>query len=97
MATGKPVGTPDAGAFWRVCEKHKVQAMFTAPTALRAIKRDDPTLQMARDILTGESLQRLFIAGERADPSTVTVTQSLVYALSTEILVLCKHPQYPSD
>ncbi len=66
---GKPVGTPDAGAFWRVIEDYKVNALFCAPTALRAIKRVDPNGdQMAKyDIST---LRTLFLAGERLDPDT---------------------------
>jgi propionyl-CoA synthetase len=67
---GKPVGTPDAGAFWRVASQHGVNALFTAPTALRAVKREDPGAQLARrHDLT--SLRSLFLAGERADPDTV--------------------------
>jgi propionyl-CoA synthetase len=66
---GKPVGTPDPGAFWRVTSEHKVNALFTAPTAIRAIKREDPN---------GEHIKRydlshfkyLFLAGERLDPDT---------------------------
>jgi propionyl-CoA synthetase len=67
---GKPVGTPDAGAFWRVISQHKVNAMFTAPTAFRAIKREDPdaTLLAQHDI---SSLRSLFLAGERLDPDTL--------------------------
>ncbi|NNL86181.1 MAG: propionyl-CoA synthetase [Myxococcales bacterium] len=67
---GKPVGTPDAGAFWRVIADHGVNALFTAPTAFRAIKREDP--QAAH--LKNHDLSRfrtLFLAGERADPDTV--------------------------
>ncbi len=66
---GKPVGTPDAGAFWRVISEHKVKALFTAPTALRAIKRDDPQMAEAAkyDLST---LRTLFAAGERLDPQT---------------------------
>ena len=66
---GKPVGTPDAGAFWRVIEQHRVEAMFTAPTALRAIRKVDPTASLlgAHDI---SSLRTLFVAGERLDPDT---------------------------
>ena len=66
---GKPVGTPDAGAFWRVCAEYGVKAMFTAPTAYRAIKRDDPS----GALLAGHDLSRLetvFLAGERLDPDT---------------------------
>ena len=67
---GKPVGTPDAGAFWRVVADHNVTALFTAPTALRAIKRDDPdgTLICKYDL---SSLRALYMAGERLDPPTV--------------------------
>jgi propionyl-CoA synthetase len=67
---GKPVGTPDAGAFWRVIEQHKVRAMFTAPTAFRAIKREDPDgLLLKKYDLS--SLRTLFLAGERLDPDTL--------------------------
>ena len=67
---GKPVGTPDAGAFWRVVEKNKVKTLFTAPTAFRAIKRSDPEGSFIKqhDI---RSLDYLFLAGERADPDTI--------------------------
>ncbi|MCU0297173.1 MAG: propionyl-CoA synthetase [Candidatus Nanopelagicales bacterium] len=66
---GKPVGTPDAGAFWRVIAEHGVKALFTAPTAIRAIRKEDPesTLLADHDI---SSLQALFLAGERLDPDT---------------------------
>ncbi|MEP7160289.1 MAG: propionyl-CoA synthetase [Dermatophilaceae bacterium] len=69
MYEGKPVGTPDAGAFWRVIEKYKVSALFTAPTAFRAIKKEDPeaSLLAKYDI---SSMRRLFLAGERLDPDT---------------------------
>ena len=67
---GKPVGTPDAGAFWRVIEDHRVKCLFTAPTAFRAIKRDDPKAEMVNDYDLS-SLKTLFLAGERADPDTV--------------------------
>ena len=67
---GKPVGTPDAGAFWRVVEEHDVRVLFTAPTALRAIKREDAEgALMARYDLT--RLRGLFLAGERTDPVTL--------------------------
>ena len=67
---GKPVGTPDAGAFWRVIEEHGVKALFTAPTAFRAIKRDDPNAeQLKRYDLKG--FRTLFLAGERCDPDTL--------------------------
>ena len=67
---GKPVGTPDAGTFWRVVQDHKVAALFTAPTAFRAIKKEDPdgALIAKYDI---SSMRTLFLAGERADPDTV--------------------------
>ncbi len=67
---GKPVGTPDAAAYWRVIAEHGVNVLFTAPTALRAIKREDPqaSLMAEHDL---SSLRTLFLAGERADPDTV--------------------------
>ncbi len=67
---GKPVGTPDAGAFWRVIEQYKVNCLFTAPTAFRAIRREDPkgALLSQYDI---SSLKALYLAGERCDPSTL--------------------------
>ena len=67
---GKPVGTPDAGAFWRVISQHGVRAMFTAPTAFRAIKRDDPDGKHIKkhDLSRFETL---FLAGERCDPDTL--------------------------
>jgi propionyl-CoA synthetase len=66
---GKPVGTPDAGAFWRVIADHGVNALFTAPTAFRAIKKEDPGAELLRayDV---SSLRTLFLAGERLDPDT---------------------------
>jgi propionyl-CoA synthetase len=67
---GKPVGTPDAGAFWRVISEHRVNALFTAPTAMRAIKREDSAGERARDFDLS-CLRTLFLAGERADPDTV--------------------------
>ncbi|HEV2301433.1 MAG TPA: propionyl-CoA synthetase, partial [Stellaceae bacterium] len=70
MYEGKPVGTPDAGAFWRVIEEHKVRVFFTAPTAFRAIKRDDPEGELIRRRDLGH-FRALFLAGERADPPTV--------------------------
>jgi propionyl-CoA synthetase len=66
---GKPVGTPDAGAFWRVVAEHGVNGLFTAPTAIRAIKKEDPNGELlARYDLS--SLRTLFLAGERLDPDT---------------------------
>ncbi len=71
---GKPVGTPDAGTFWRVVEEHAVKVLFTAPTALRAIKREDhEAKEVGKYDLSG--LKALFLAGERADPDTVTWAQ----------------------
>lgn len=67
---GKPLGTPDAGAFWRVIEEHDVKAMFTAPTAFRAIRKVDPNGELMRRYdLSG--LRALFLAGERCDPDTL--------------------------
>ncbi|MCO6364708.1 propionyl-CoA synthetase [Paracoccus sp. 08] len=74
---GKPVGTPDAGTFWRVIADHKVKSFFTAPTAIRAVKRDDPDGRLVGKYdLSG--LQALFLAGERADPDTVTWAEDRV-------------------
>jgi propionyl-CoA synthetase len=71
---GKPVGTPDAGVFWRVIAEHGVKALFTAPTAFRAIKRDDPRAELVGHYdLRG--LRALFLAGERADPDTIVWAQ----------------------
>ena len=67
---GKPVGTPDAGAFWRIIGQHGVNALFTAPTAIRAIKREDPALEQAMRYDLG-TLRALFLAGERCDPDTL--------------------------
>ena len=66
---GKPVGTPDAGAFWRVIAEHKVKALFTAPTAFRAIKKEDPGGDLARKYDLSH-FKYLFLAGERLDPET---------------------------
>ncbi|ASJ75081.1 propionyl-CoA synthetase [Granulosicoccus antarcticus] len=74
MYEGKPVGTPDAGAFWRVIEQHKVKVLFTAPTAFRAIKRVDPNGEMLKDYDLS-SLQALYLAGERCDPDTLQWAQ----------------------
>jgi propionyl-CoA synthetase len=67
---GKPVGTPDAGAFWRVISEHKVAALFCAPTAFRAIKRDDPDGKLRAKYDLG-GFRTLFLAGERGDPDTI--------------------------
>jgi propionyl-CoA synthetase len=70
MYEGKPVGTPDAGVFWRVIDEHKVGVFFTAPTAFRAIRREDPEGRLIRLRDLGR-FRALFLAGERADPPTV--------------------------
>jgi propionyl-CoA synthetase len=74
---GKPVGTPDAGAFWRVISEHGCVALFTAPTAFRAIKKDDP-----KGLLVGKydlsKLRTLFLAGERADPDTLKWAEQIL-------------------
>ena len=67
---GKPVGTPDAGAFWRVISDHKVNVMFTAPTAFRAIKREDPDGKLMQDYDLSH-FRHLFLAGERTDTDTL--------------------------
>ena len=67
---GKPVGTPDAGAFWRVISEHKVKVMFTAPTAIRAIKRDDPEGKLLAQYDMSH-FKAQFVAGERCDPDTL--------------------------
>jgi propionyl-CoA synthetase len=67
---GKPVGTPDAGAFWRVIAEHGVQVMFTAPTAFRAIRREDPGGALIRKYDLAK-FRALFLAGERCDPDTL--------------------------
>ena len=69
MYEGKPVGTPDAGAFWRVCAAHKPKVLFTAPTAMRAIKQQDPAGKFFRQYDLSV-LEALFLAGERCDPPT---------------------------
>ncbi len=66
---GKPVGTPDAGAFWRVVAEHGVDVLFTAPTAIRAIKKEDPGCELLATHDTS-GLRALFLAGERLDPAT---------------------------
>src|SRR3979490_2062929 len=70
MYEGKPIGTPDAGAFWRVISEHKAVAFFTAPTAFRAIRKEDPDGKFIRQYDLSK-FRTLFLAGERADPPTV--------------------------
>lgn len=77
MFEGKPVGTPDASAFWRIIEKHRVKCLFTAPTALRAIKREDSKGELCRQHNLS-SLETLFLAGERSDTNTVNWAGNLL-------------------
>ena len=72
---GKPVGTPDAGVFWRVIAEHGCSVLFTAPTAFRAIKRDDPDGKLIRKHDLG-GFRTLFLAGERSDPDTLEWAES---------------------
>ncbi|MFV0335374.1 MAG: propionyl-CoA synthetase [Tropicimonas sp.] len=71
---GKPIGTPHAGVFWRIIQNHRVKSFFTAPTALRAIRREDPKGEWIKRYKL-HALQALFLAGERADPDTVLWAQ----------------------
>ncbi len=74
---GKPIGTPDAGTFWRVIAEHNVKSFFTAPTAIRAVKREDPKgVERAKYDLSG--LRALYLAGERADPDTIEWAQDML-------------------
>lgn len=75
---GKPVGTPDAGAYWRVIQEHRVRVLFTAPTAFRAIRKEDPSgsLIAGYDL---SSLRALFLAGERADPDTLQWAEKVLH------------------
>ena len=74
---GKPVGTPDAGAFWRVVSEHKVKSLFTAPTAIRAIKKEDPNGEFFNKYDLS-NFKCLFLAGERADPDTIKWAEKLL-------------------
>ena len=74
---GKPVGTPDAGTFWRVIEEHNVKVLFTAPTAFRAIKREDPRGKFVEKYDLS-SLSALYLAGERADPDTIEWAEKML-------------------
>ena len=71
---GKPIGTPDAGTFWRVISEHKVKSFFTAPTAFRAVKREDPTGEFVKKYDLS-NLGQVYLAGERADPDTILWAQ----------------------
>jgi propionyl-CoA synthetase len=78
---GKPVGTPDAGIFWRLIEKHKANVLFTAPTAIRAMCKDDPENVLISEVGRRgglKSLRGLFLAGERSEPSIVRLYQGLL-------------------
>jgi propionyl-CoA synthetase len=75
MYEGKPIGTPDAGAFWRVISEHKAVALFTAPTAFRAIRKEDPEGKLIREYDLSK-FRTLYLAGERADPPTVEWAES---------------------
>ncbi|MCB0663708.1 MAG: acetate--CoA ligase, partial [Saprospiraceae bacterium] len=74
---GKPVRTPDAGTFWRVIEEHNVSVLFTAPTAIRAIKKEDPNGSLVNDYDTS-SLKYLFLAGERCDVATLNWSEEIL-------------------
>ena len=78
---GKPIATPDAGTFWRILEEYKVNILSTAPTALRAIRRDDPENKFFKEVGSRNGLRHLralFLAGERSEPSIVTMYQKLL-------------------
>ena len=77
MYEGKPVGTPDAGAFWRVCADHGVVALFTAPTAFRAIRKEDPDGKLLKQYDLSK-FRTLFLAGERADPPTIQWAEDML-------------------
>jgi len=74
---GKPIGTPDAGIFWRLIEQHKVKSFFTAPTAIRAIKQIDPKGELAKECRL-DDLQAIYLAGERTDPDTLHWVKDLL-------------------
>ena len=75
---GKPIGTPDPGAFWRMIEEHNIVALFTAPTAFRAVRKEDPNAEYLKKYNVGKSLRALFLAGERADPDTVAWAEQIL-------------------
>ncbi|MDB5507574.1 MAG: Acetyl-coenzyme synthetase [Hyphomicrobiales bacterium] len=74
---GKPIGTPDAGAFWRVIDEYGVVVLFTAPTAFRAIRKEDPEAKFLK-VHSTKTLRHLFLAGERADPDTVAWAEQVL-------------------
>jgi acyl-coenzyme A synthetase/AMP-(fatty) acid ligase len=78
MYEGKPVRTPDAGAYWRVIEQHKVRSLFTAPTAVRAIKKEDPNGKLVKQYDLSH-FDTLFLAGERCDPPTYHWIKDLLH------------------
>ncbi|KAL4889809.1 hypothetical protein BDV59DRAFT_210087 [Aspergillus ambiguus] len=89
---GKPVGTPDASTFWRIVEEHRVTTLFTAPTAMRAIRKDDPEHALFRTVAARgglRTLRALFLAGERSEPSIVRAYQTLLaeYAAPGAVVV----------
>lgn len=78
---GKPIGTPNAGTFWRILQEHRVTAMFTAPTAMRAIRKEDPKNELfLHHAKNGglKNLRALFLAGERSEPAIVSMYQDLI-------------------
>ncbi|MCL1143943.1 propionyl-CoA synthetase [Shewanella gaetbuli] len=77
MYEGKPIGTPDAGAFWRIIQQQSVKSFFTAPTAIRAIKREDPEGALLKSFDLS-CLKQMFLAGERCDPDTLNWSQSML-------------------
>ena len=86
MYEGKPIGTPDAGAFWRVISQHKAVALFTAPTAFRAIRKEDPDGKFIRKYDLSK-FRTLFLAGERADPPTVEWAEAAIEGAGDRSLV----------
>ena len=87
---GKPVRTPDAGAFWRVISEHKVNTFFTAPTAFRAVKKEDPEAKLKKLYDIG-SLRTLFLAGERLDPPTYEWLKEILKEDSDEGIPVVDH------
>jgi propionyl-CoA synthetase len=107
---GKPVGTPDPGAFWRVISQHRVNVLFTAPTAFRAIKREDPSCEFLKKYELGD-FRALFLAGERCDPDTLRWAEEhlkvpvidhwwqteTAWGIAANCLGLCKLPVKPGS
>jgi len=86
---GKPVGTPDAGAFWRVISEHGVKALFTAPTAFRAIKKEDPKGKLV-EAYDMRAFEMLYLAGERVDPDTINWAEA---TLGVPVIDNCGRPK----